>query len=417
MRNNGRGSVVPPGRRGRREKKEPFLFGFPGHTYHDTTREYHCADGDVIVLGAAAGTPVDAVIWQDAYDECEIALCANRAKAPHEVWVLESLEAPRCRQHASWTRPFDLLSTYKLKEGAYQRSYAWHFGPSMLDAMRKPWVEKGSVEAPVMWTATNCDSRSGREYLVAELMRYIKVSSYGKCLRTNETKYSYHYERDGRGLEPGDMAGGIPNALARNHLFYLALENSNCEDYVTEKLWKTFRAGLVPIVDGPDDYEPFLPANKSVIRADQFPSIAALAAYLDYLSHNRTAYLEYMPWRGTPSNGTGAFQFRPSFLQLLQSDATGGGDYLCNLKTRVDQLRAAPSSRSSLRADVCRRHGKWMPWYAFLWRHIVKTPWELRTFYSNMALYIAWVLLLFCIVFVLLWSKRRRQSSTIAKEN
>src|SRR4051794_1057419 len=40
-------------------------------------------------------------------------------------------------------------------------------------------------------------------------------------------------------------------SLLKKYKFYLCMENSNCQDYVTEKLFRTLRVGLVPIIDGP----------------------------------------------------------------------------------------------------------------------------------------------------------------------
>ena len=54
----------------------------------------------------------------------------------------------------------------------------------------------------------------------------------------------------------------------------------------------------VPIVDGPrKKYEKFMPHPKSMIFVDEFESPKELAAYLNELSHNDTAYLEYFQYR------------------------------------------------------------------------------------------------------------------------
>ena len=38
--------------------------------------------------------------------------------------------------------------------------------------------------------------------------------------------------------------------LSANHSFYLAFENSNCKDYITEKFWRTLTKPVIPVVMG-----------------------------------------------------------------------------------------------------------------------------------------------------------------------
>src|SRR5215470_4615621 len=94
--------------------------------------------------------------------------------------------------------------------------------------------------------------------------------------------------------------------LNRDYKFYLAFENSNCRDYITEKFFvnglghNRENFNLVPIVMGghPDDYQRSAPQN-SYIHVDDFESPAQLAQYLNYLDGNATAYNEYFRWKGS----------------------------------------------------------------------------------------------------------------------
>ena len=71
--------------------------------------------------------------------------------------------------------------------------------------------------------------------------------------------------------------------FAGRSLFYLALENSVCEDYITEKLWRAVSAGAVPVVfdapqrlfggaDSPD--APFIPGYRRVLPPGSYVNIA-----------------------------------------------------------------------------------------------------------------------------------------------
>ncbi len=71
-----------------------------------------------------------------------------------------------------------------------------------------------------LWIASKCDAHNMRERYVQELSKYIDVDVYGKC-----------------GVETCDSEGKrdcLQKAVG-DYKFYLAFENSNCYDYITEK--------------------------------------------------------------------------------------------------------------------------------------------------------------------------------------
>ena len=76
--------------------------------------------------------------------------------------------------------------------------------------------------------------------------------------------------------------------ITGKHFFYLAFENSVCQDYVTEKFWR-IKDLLVPVVlkrsvlKGIVDDQYFL-------AADDFPSAKELADRMIYLSQNIKEY-------------------------------------------------------------------------------------------------------------------------------
>jgi hypothetical protein len=78
--------------------------------------------------------------------------------------------------------------------------------------------------------------------------------------------------------------------------FVIAIENSNCMDYVTEKLVKAVESGSVPIVaglNGRPDYRRYLPKH-SFINIFDYPSIKALADDLKRIANNKTLYESYL---------------------------------------------------------------------------------------------------------------------------
>jgi hypothetical protein len=125
----------------------------------------------------------------------------------------------------------------------------------------------------------------GREKLMKNLMDNIKVDSYGGCLKNQFSHPSEH------------MKGNIE--LFANYKFVIAIENSNCEDYVTEKLVHAIASGSIPIVasyNGKPDYSKFLPKN-SYINIYDFESVPLLVEHLKLVASNKNEYEKYFTFK------------------------------------------------------------------------------------------------------------------------
>lgn len=109
---------------------------------------------------------------------------------------------------------FDYLASYHLKS-TFLFSY---YSPAIMDVANRPlpddFMASKTSSAPILWIARNCGASSGRQHYVKELMKYIKVDSYGSCL--NNRKFPNDKSRE---------------ELMREYKFYLAIENANCDDY------------------------------------------------------------------------------------------------------------------------------------------------------------------------------------------
>jgi hypothetical protein len=117
-------------------------------------------------------------------------------------------------------------------------------------------------------------------------MSYINIDSYGTCLN-NVQSNDVRTRRKSNSI------------IYSSYKFVLAIENSNCEDYITEKLVEAFSSTSIPIVagrNGKPDYARFAPRH-SYINVYDYKSMKELADYLNYLSENQTAYNEYLWFR------------------------------------------------------------------------------------------------------------------------
>ncbi|RHZ77166.1 hypothetical protein Glove_184g14 [Diversispora epigaea] len=126
-----------------------------------------------------------------------------------------------------------------------------------------------------------------RKTWIPTLQAHIPVASYGTVYTNTQ------WDPECEGLPWFDLK----NCVISKYPFYLAIENSQVQDYSTEKLWDTFNLGIVPVVWGAPNTRSYLPHPKSAIFIEDFPNVESLANYLKYLVGNETAYLEYHQWR------------------------------------------------------------------------------------------------------------------------
>lgn len=138
------------------------------------------------------------------------------------------------------------------------------------------------------WMVSNCASKSFRNSFVASLREYIKVDIYGACTDDPALKYKC--------IRHGTNTGSCNQNFIKNYKFYLSLENSICDDYVTEKLFKNLQIPIIPIVFGGANYSRFAPP-KSYINANDFEDTQSLAKYLLYLEENPREYIKYFWWK------------------------------------------------------------------------------------------------------------------------
>ncbi|ORZ22638.1 hypothetical protein BCR42DRAFT_319590 [Absidia repens] len=166
-------------------------------------------------------------------------------------------------------------------------------------ALPTDFMRQKSTQAPILWIAKNCHASSGREQYINELMKYINIDSYGDCLNTKPFPLDTSREQ-----------------LMAKYKFYLAIENANCEDYVTEKLVDTLLYSAVPIIDGPASYSGYLPNQRSAIRMDAYPDPRELANYIRFLDENDDAYLSYLQYRLDALSKSPMERLDPLFISL-----------------------------------------------------------------------------------------------------
>uniref|UniRef100_A0A0P6J2W8 Fucosyltransferase n=1 Tax=Daphnia magna TaxID=35525 RepID=A0A0P6J2W8_9CRUS len=134
----------------------------------------------------------------------------------------------------------------------------------------------------VAWFVSNCKSLSARNEYVDRLKTYIDVDIYGQCgtMRCSRLNSELCHEM-----------------LERDYKFYLSLENTLCEDYVTEKFFDQMRYHIIPIVFDLHGHHARMAPPHSYINAADYESVRDLADYLNLLDGNDTLYNEYFWWK------------------------------------------------------------------------------------------------------------------------
>lgn len=210
-------------------------------------------------------------------------------RPPHQVWILYMLESPYHTPGLQGVKDvFNWTATYRHDStivAPYEKFVP--FNPSVQTIPQNKSYAIGKTKK-VAWFVSNCGGRNGRREYATELSKYISVDIYGacgplKCPRHNSKKCF-------------DM-------LDKDYKFYLAFENSNCRDYITEKFFVNgLQHDVIPIVMGaaPEDYKRAAPPH-SFIHVDEFESPQALAEYLHKLDTNDDLFNEYFQWKGTGS--------------------------------------------------------------------------------------------------------------------
>ncbi|CAM6085445.1 unnamed protein product [Calypogeia fissa] len=196
--------------------------------------------------------------------------------------ILRSMESstyyPENNLASAHAQGYDVVMTTSLASDVPVGYFSWAEYDIMAPVQRKG---HDMVAAAFI---SNCAAHNFRLEALEELRRFkVNVDSFGKCHRNKEAKDK---------LE-----------TLRHYKFSLAFENSNEQDYVTEKFWQSLVAGSVPVVVGAPNIEDFVPAPNSFLHIKSIDDVSRVANQIRYLESNSTAYNETLKWKYEgPSN-------------------------------------------------------------------------------------------------------------------
>ncbi|CAA7401604.1 unnamed protein product [Spirodela intermedia] len=126
---------------------------------------------------------------------------------------------------------------------------------------------------------SNCGARNFRLQALELLEKSnIKIDSYGAC----------HRNRDGKVDKVQTL---------KRYKFSLAFENSNEDDYVTEKYFQSLVAGAIPVVVGAPNIQDFAPSPGSILHIRELKDVDLIAARMKFLAANPEAYNQSLRWK------------------------------------------------------------------------------------------------------------------------
>uniref|UniRef100_H0V0S8 GDP-fucose protein O-fucosyltransferase n=2 Tax=Cavia porcellus TaxID=10141 RepID=H0V0S8_CAVPO len=226
---------------------------------------------------------------------------ASEAPLPrlaHQSWALLHEESPLNNfllSHGPGIRLFNLTATFS-RHSDYPLPLQWLPGAAYLRHPAPPLHERAEWRrygyAPVLYLQSHCDVPADRDRYVRELMRYIRVDSYGKCLQNKQLPTARLQDTSTATTEDPELL-----AFLSRYKFHLALENAICNDYMTEKLWRPMHLGAVPVYRGSPSVRDWMPNNHSIILIDDFDSPQKLAEFIDFLDKNDEEYMKYLAYK------------------------------------------------------------------------------------------------------------------------
>ncbi|KAJ7946055.1 glycoprotein 3-alpha-L-fucosyltransferase A [Quillaja saponaria] len=170
-------------------------------------------------------------------------------------------------------RGFNIVMTTSLSSDVPVGYFSW--AEYDLMAPVQPKTENALAAAFI----SNCGARNFRlEALEALEKLDIKIDSYGGC----------HRNQDGRVDKVETL---------KRYKFSLAFENSNEEDYVTEKYFQSLVTGTVPVVVGAPNIQDFAPCPGSILHIKELTDAESVAKTMRYLAENPEAYNQSLRWK------------------------------------------------------------------------------------------------------------------------
>ncbi|KAM3211005.1 hypothetical protein ACQJBY_064695 [Aegilops geniculata] len=116
----------------------------------------------------------------------------------------------------------------------------------------------------------------------------------------------------------------------KHYKFSLAFENSNEEDYVTEKFFQSLVTGAIPVVVGAPNIQEFSPGEGAILHIKELDDVISVAKTMKHIASNPDAFNQSLRWKyDGPSD---------SFKALIDMAAVHSSCRLCiHIATKIHE--------------------------------------------------------------------------------
>ena len=208
-------------------------------------------------------------------------------RSKDQVWIMSNLEPlPQLwgdvqgwQDMINWTWSYSLDADIRNPYGSFRKLNA----SERLHKSRKwsgiNWYNEHPKKG-ALWIVSNCYDDARRYRVARTIKKYISVNIYGHC---------------GEPCPKGSFSEC--NNLFNISKFYLALENSDCKDYISEKFWRSLERHQIPIVAWKygSQFKHLVPPH-SYINVYDFPDLDTAGKYIAEVDSNETLYNSYFEW-------------------------------------------------------------------------------------------------------------------------
>ena len=215
-------------------------------------------------------------------------------RRPDQVWIVSNMEPP---QHLwgdlkvfhgifNWTQWYRTDADIQWR---YGRPYKMSEKEKVIayEKMQKHNIFKQKTRE-ICGRISNCMDINRRYKTIKDMQNYLDIDMYGLCY--NNPCGDPRNERD-----------KSCNDFLKQYKFYLAFENNDCKDYVTEKYWQSLNREQIPIVNWKTVDRSIVIPN-SYINIHDFSDIKSLARYIMQVSENETLFNSYFDWKKSYAN-------------------------------------------------------------------------------------------------------------------